>query len=247
MEVEIEFQGTLADDVVNYMFKRGIADALEVSIEYVVELKVSEIALGGGLRRLQSVQAKRYVVSYTILLPESVDADVVVAKANRIAMTSSAESQVFQQALTATKGVAQVRYIKSKKPAHKIGNGTTSTSPHSQAEQDQNETLQMSLAIGGTTIFMALLCFVASILIKRRSAWWKALASQGAEGDSEAGGTMYRVPSTNTLLDGNRTIEGLASKAVKRKGSFSTSSERETPVAVLDVEEAEPGLDKRTH
>merc|ERR1711959_626828 len=119
MEVEIDVQSIFTQEVAEEMFKGGIANALEVPTENVVKLSVSEIGQGPGLRRLQSIQTKRYEVSFGIILASTMDADVVVEKANRIAVPGTAESLIFRQVLTATNGVVQVRQIAMKVPAHK--------------------------------------------------------------------------------------------------------------------------------
>merc|ERR1712072_218738 len=98
------------------VFRKGIAFALGISIESVVELQVTEVQKGAGLRRLQSLQAKAYEVSYEVLPPESMDPDTVAEKANRVAVADSAESVLFRQMLKSTGSVEEVGQIVSKIP-----------------------------------------------------------------------------------------------------------------------------------
>lgn len=171
IQVDMDVQGTLAPEVVKPMFKRGIADAVGIPIVYVEKLVASEIQQGSGLRRLQPIQTKRYEVSYEIRVPSSMDADLVVEKANRIAEPDTAEAQLFRQVLTATPGVAQVRQIVLKIPARKIEDETTSVDPHTQANQDKDNKSWKGLVIGGIAIFMAVLCCITSaVLIRRKMA-----------------------------------------------------------------------------
>merc|ERR1712176_53820 len=84
MEVEIEARDNVTLEVLEEVFRRGIADALTVSIEDVVKLTVVEIGQGSGSRRLQSTKMKQYEVSYEVIPPSSVDPAAVVVKANLI-------------------------------------------------------------------------------------------------------------------------------------------------------------------
>jgi len=169
MEVEMDVQGILTQEVVEDMFKKGIADALEMTIEHVVKLTASQIGQGPGLRRLQPLQTKRYEVSYEVIPPRSMDPDDVLEKANRIAMPGTVESQVFQQVLVATDGVAQVRRIVSKIPAHKIVHESTTSAPHTQADEDEDKISWKGVVIGGVTIAMGIACLaVSAVMIKRR-------------------------------------------------------------------------------
>merc|ERR1711977_559218 len=81
----------------------------------VVELIASEIVQGA--RRLSAVQAKRYTVSYEVVVPSTMSVDALIEKANRIASAGSVESQTFRQVLTATDGVEQVSQVVIKIPA----------------------------------------------------------------------------------------------------------------------------------
>merc|ERR1719399_950778 len=96
MEVEIEVEGTLDQGVVEDMFTRAIASALNISTAHVLKLTASEIGKGSGSRRLASTQTVWYEVSYEVMVPSSMDPDAVVAKANRIAVPGSAESMAFR-------------------------------------------------------------------------------------------------------------------------------------------------------
>merc|ERR1711981_679702 len=102
------------------MGKMGIADALDIPFENVVNLTISEIGLVPGSRRLQPTQTKRYEVAYEVIpsyIPNSTY-KVFIEKANRITEASTWESQVFRQALIATDLVSQVEQVVSKVAAH---------------------------------------------------------------------------------------------------------------------------------
>merc|ERR1712086_1231969 len=129
MEVQIDVQGNLTQEAVENMFRKAIANALNISIEHVVKLTASEIQQGSRLRRLQSVQTKRFEVSYEVSLPNSTDLELVVAKLNRIAKTGSAESQVFRQVLADMEGVARVGQIVVKIAAYDMDDKISTTSP----------------------------------------------------------------------------------------------------------------------
>jgi len=105
MEIEIDVQDNVTQEVLEEVFKRGIAKSLNVSMENVVKLTVTEIGQGSGSRRLQSSVAKQYEVSYEVIPPSSMDLAVVVAKANLMTTASTAETQVFRKVLLAQAGI----------------------------------------------------------------------------------------------------------------------------------------------
>merc|ERR1712070_603652 len=180
MEVEIIVSGAMNQTVVEDMFRRAISKALDVAAEDIVKLAV--VGISTGSRRLQSNQTMRYEVSYEVLVPSSLDAAVVVAKANRIADAGSAESLVFQQVLTDTDGVAGVRNIEMKEPAsvYEVTTTTVATNiGHVKKDSDENKRWR-ALVVGGVTILVVLICLITSaILIKRK---------RNPAGDEEASG-----------------------------------------------------------
>merc|ERR1719440_365111 len=133
LEVELYQQGNISQDALQGMFKRALAAAVEIPLEFVVKLNVSEInETSGTTRRLQENQSnqtnqtdlhdnqtKVYEVAYEIMVPEYMDADAIIEKANRIAEPGSNESQLFRQVLLETDGVVAVGEIVSKVPAYK--------------------------------------------------------------------------------------------------------------------------------
>jgi hypothetical protein len=184
MEVEIIVSGAMNQTVVEDMFRRAISKALDVAAEDIVKLAV--VGISTGSRRLQSNQTMRYEVSYEVLVPSSLDAAVVVAKANRIADAGSAESLVFQQVLTDTNGVAGVRNIEMKEPAsvYEVTTTTVATNiGHVKKDSDENKRWR-ALVVGGVTILVVLICLITSaILIKRKRnpAGDEKASSQGAD------------------------------------------------------------------
>lgn len=187
------------------MFKKAIAIALRVPIENVVELQVTEVQKGAGLRRLQSLRTKVYEVSYEVLPPETMDPDIVAEKANHITAADSAESDVFKQSLKSTSGVEKIGEITSKIPAYKYQDQTTTETPSLKASQEE-ETSLVPFVIGGVVSFAAVLMLGGAIIYKRsRGAdHLKAGLSNGrwlaCEAEAGANEVLPRVPS-NTLLD----------------------------------------------
>merc|ERR1711907_3449 len=119
-----------------------------------------------GLRRLLSVQTKWYEVAYEVEVPSDTDADAVVSKANRIALTDSAESTQFREVLMATEGVVQVGEIVSTVPASKVGETTLGPDPQPSEEDDRS---WKAVIIGAVAVLLGLTCLVVSaIFIKRK-------------------------------------------------------------------------------
>jgi hypothetical protein len=170
-EVVLEVQGQLTQEIIEEMFKRAIAESLEVPLANVVELVASEIVQGA--RRLSAVQAKRYTVSYEVVVPSTMSVDALIEKANRIAGAGSVESQVFRQVLTATDGVEQVSQVVIKIPAQvgqieEIMAMSVDKTP-TQTDEGKNWT---ALIIGGIAIVLAVTCLASSavFLMRRRNA-----------------------------------------------------------------------------
>jgi len=170
-EVVLEVQGQLTQEIIEDMFKRAIAESLEVPLANVVELIASEIVQGA--RRLSAVQAKRYTVSYEVVVPSTMSVDALIEKANRIASAGSVESQVFRQVLTATDGVEQVSQMVIKIPAQvgqieEIMAMSVDKTP-TQTDEGKNWT---ALIIGAIAIVLAVTCLASSavFLMRRRNA-----------------------------------------------------------------------------
>merc|ERR1719440_1995585 len=149
IEVEIDVEGVIAQEVVEDMFRKGIADALGIPIANVVELTVVEIIPDKGSRRLQSTQKKLYEVSYEVLPPENVDAKVIEDRANRITTSSTYEANVFQQVVEETSGVAQVTQITSKVAAYQFEEAVTTAplAPNTTVTQEKDSGA-IGIAIG---------------------------------------------------------------------------------------------------
>merc|ERR1712196_120291 len=114
----------------------ALAAAVEIPLEFIVKLNVSESKQASGInRRLQENQTnqtnshdnqtKVYDVAYEIMVPDYMDADEVIGKANRIAEHGSNESQLFRQILLETAGMVGVGMIVSKVSAYKVGDEVT--------------------------------------------------------------------------------------------------------------------------
>jgi hypothetical protein len=203
LQVQIDVQGNLSQEVVQDMFRRAIAAAINVSVEHVVKLEVSEMNASvevnnsesnssevnssevngsglnssSGLRRLLSVQAKWYEVAYEVVVPSDMDADAVVSRANRIAMTDSDESLLFRQVLMATEGVEKVGEIVSTIPASKVGE--TTAAPDSQPS-GEDERSWKAVIIGVVAILLGLVCLVVTgVFIKRRMSLSDASKNEG--------------------------------------------------------------------
>jgi hypothetical protein len=208
LQVQLDVEGNLSQEVVQDMFRRAIAAAINVSVEHVVKLEVSEMnasvevnnsesnssevnssevnssevkssRLNGssGLRRLLSVQAKWYEVAYEVVVPSDTDADAVVSRANRIAMTDSAESLLFRQVLMATEGVEKVGEIVSTIPASKVGETTAAPNVQPGGEDERS---WKAVIIGAVAILLGLVCLaVTAIFIKRKMSLRDASKNEG--------------------------------------------------------------------
>jgi hypothetical protein len=166
MEVEFDIMGDMEQSVVENMFKEAIAEALEIPIDNVVKLEVSEINQGAGLRRLQSTQTKRYEISYEVLPLESMDPDVFVARANHIFEESTVESQAFYQTLT-NKGVTEIRQVVPTLLAYKISDTTTTTTTTTASAEDveANTTSQVGLVVLGVTLGCITIAVVVAVVV----------------------------------------------------------------------------------
>jgi len=128
-------------------------------------------AAGPNVRRLRFLSAgsdaktTRYEVSYEVLVPSSMDPDVIVAKANRIAEPGSAESQLFRGELTATPGVVSVGEVAVTKPAAWLEESPTKA-PKEEKDDASSKGLVIGLVIGA----IGILCLLtgAGIYIRSR-------------------------------------------------------------------------------
>jgi len=188
IKVVIEIQDNMTQEVLETMFKKGIAQALSVSIEDVVKLTVSEVGQG---RRLLSNQAKQYEVSYEIIAPTSMDADLLVEKANRITEANSTESQAFRQVLIAQDGVSKVLDVTVLIAAYKFEEQITTTASSKSKEPQSG----MSGGVIVLIIF-AVLLVLGGCLIAAGLAWRKRLAPAGARNNTkdarQSPGTLLR-------------------------------------------------------
>merc|ERR1712072_482913 len=169
-EVVLDVQRQLSQEIIEDMFKRAIAESLEVPLANVVELVASEIVQGA--RRLSAVLIKRYTVSYEVVVPSTMSVDAIIEKANRIAVSGSAESQVFRQVLTATDGVEEVSQVVVKVPAQVgqieeiIAMSVDKTPTKTNEGRDWT-----ALIIGGIAIVLAVTCLASSVVFLMRRRW----------------------------------------------------------------------------
>lgn len=199
--MEVQVEGELDKAVLVDMFRKGIAEALQVPISSVVDIKVNEVTNGQGLRRLQALQTKRYEVSYEVLPPKSIDPEVVAEKANLITSANTTEFQVFKETLQATSGVAEVGEIVSKVPAYTFQDETANMPPQTPTDPSEGSTSPVPLVVGGAVGFIAILLVGGALFYRRKVAAndaREALRRAAGESDAEAG-VIPRVPS-NTLL-----------------------------------------------
>lgn len=216
MEVEIIVSGAMNQTVVEDMFRRAISKALDVAVEDIVKLAV--VGISTESRRLLSNQTMRYEVSYEVLVPGSLDAAVVVAKANRIAEAGSTESLVFQQVLTDTDGVAEVRNIVLKEPATAFEvKPTTVPTDIGQVKTESDDGKRWkALAIAGVAILVVLICLITSAIVikrKRFPAHEEAASNSMPNGDVEAGSSFVdananAVMPTSQAPDESKDVAG---------------------------------------
>jgi len=210
MEVEIEARDNVTLEVLEEAFRRGIADALTVSIEDVVKLTVVEIGQDSGSRRLQSTKVRQYEVSYEVIPPKTMDPSVVVDKANFITKASTAETQVFRQVLLSLGGVATVNQVVPKVVAYQFEEELTTPEPSANVGPNKSEASGMSAGLIVLIVLLVFLCLVlvvvGVVVIKRKMEAEKrygAPTKNTGQGDLEAGNaTVVREPS-HTLLDGD--------------------------------------------
>jgi hypothetical protein len=207
MEVEIDVQDNVTQEVLEEVFKRGIAESLDVSIEDVVKLTVTEIGQGSGSRRLQTSKTKQYEVSYEVIPPSSMDPAVVVAKANLITTASTAETQVFREVLMAQNGIGHIKQVVPKVVAYTFEEEITTPAPSAVVGPTNDDTSGMSAGLIILIICLVLLCLVSVvvgvIMRKMRAEKRDGMPVKDLrQGDLEAGdATVAREPS-HTLLDG---------------------------------------------
>lgn len=180
LEVELYLRGNISQEILQGMFKRALAAAVEIPLEFIVKLDVSESKQALGIkRRLQENQTnqttshdnytKVYDVAYEIIVPDYMDADKIIEKANRIAEPGSDESQLFRQVLLETDGVVGVGSIVSKVSAYKVGDKVTSVAPTSPPEEDDDDEIWKVWVIGLSIAFVVVVILASSvILIKRK-------------------------------------------------------------------------------
>lgn len=214
MEVDINVQAGILQFALEAIFKRGIADTLDIPIENVAKLTVDELVSGSGPRRLQEIATNQYEVSYEVIATGSMDPDDLVSKANRITTPGTAESRMFQQLLTTQDGVAQMRQVVAKILARKFQDEIAIIAPPTSGQQDQDEASwdpKIVLAVTFSSLLVCLvLIFGSAFLLKRKLARVELKASPTAgpmeDDDLPAGSNpvVTRVPS-RTLLDVSET------------------------------------------
>jgi len=173
LEVEVYVQGSISQEVVEDMFTRAIAAAVDVPMELVVSLIATEVQKGpGSQRRLsdnmanetshQDNKTKFYEVAYEIMVPGNVNVNEVMEKADRIAEPGSAESLLFRQVLMSTNGVVGVGKIVSKVPAYTVEEATTA------APSEDDEKRWVSVLIGAIAFILGISCLVTTFILVRR-------------------------------------------------------------------------------
>lgn len=198
LEVEIDVKGNLSHEVVEDMFKRAIAAAVELPVRFVVKLEVSEInrsvptnlslsevngtsqtSLNSGIRRLEAIQTKWFEVAYEVIVPSYLDADTIVERANRIAVPGSEESQLFRDVLMATDGVERVGEIVARVPASKVG-GVTTAGPSSLTDEDKISWKRVVIGLSVAIAVVACLG-ISAVLIKRKMVTGDTYGQLGAD------------------------------------------------------------------
>jgi hypothetical protein len=195
LEVELDVKSDISHQVVQHMFKKAIAAAVDLPIELVTaELTLttaknislaeangsSELAQSSGARRLQAFQTRWYEIAYELVITADMDVDAIIEKANRIAVPGSEESQLFRNIMMATEGVQRVGEITSKVPASKIG-ATTAAPSGPAAEDGSSNNSWKSVAIGLSVAVVVIACLIVSAVLYKRK-----VVSSGAERDNLA-------------------------------------------------------------
>merc|ERR1712216_301732 len=105
------------------------------------------------------------------IAPDSMDANTIIAKADRIADADSAESLLFRQTLLSTTGVVGIGKITYKVPAYLLIRGSPEGTTLPDGEEDDEGTSWVSVLIGALAFVLGISCLVATfILVRRRMA-----------------------------------------------------------------------------
>jgi hypothetical protein len=212
MEVELDLGAEPVQEELFRMFRNGIASALAVPVKHMAKLAVSETLQDQGRRLLPVSEARWYDVAFEVIIPDSMDADVVVAKANNITRPYTAEAQIFRTVLMGTSGVAKVRQVLPKIPAFKFEDEVAgvATSSTSQAQAEPSVSWVLVVVI----VFLGILCMVSSagaavMLQRRRAAAAKQDDVAGLREAADHNCVVVRIPSRTLLEPGSGGEEAL--------------------------------------
>jgi len=120
-------------------------------------------------------------------VPSDMKPDNVVAKANCIAESGSAESLLFRQVLTETDGVTRVGQIVSKVPAYTVSDSTLGAPTQPLKEEDDSK---WKMILGGVGVFLLVSCLVTGGCVMKRKMETDSIAEpklQDKPGDVEEG------------------------------------------------------------
>jgi len=240
MEVELDLEAELVQEELLKMFQSGIASALAIPIKHVATLAVSDTlhhqpdqivdaahdAISNqtnqtNRRRLQVNQSKWYDVAYEVIVPGSMDPDVVMAKVTSITHPDTVEAQVFKSVLMGTPGVAQVWQVLSKIPAFKFEDEVAGVATSDPTLLDAEAETSTPWGLVVIIIFLVVLCVVVSVGVaivfqRKRARAAKQGDLEGLRNAADHDSVVVRIPS-NTLLAAE---EGALKKANSDTSSF---------------------------
>jgi hypothetical protein len=186
--------------------KRAIADAMDMSLDCVVKLGLSEVEHAQGTRRLGVFQRKTYDVPYEILPPSSFDIDAVMQAASRISKIGAPESQLFRQALTTQPEIKEVHLILEEVAAREFGDYIVEQLKVEKEStgDEERESSDTAVMVSIIAIASLLLLSAAGVMVYIHRAGCPKLSSIDPERDLDLEANcipvMPQAPS-HTLLD----------------------------------------------
>lgn len=158
--IDIDVPVNVALETLEEIVKKSIAVGLQVSIKHVVKLVVFEVGHGQNVRRLRSAQRKRYGVAYEIIVASSLEADVLVLKADHIAAPGTSEWRMFLQTLSAHDGVGEIHGVMQKVVARKFRDEVWVYGVVKQDRREESEWVTSGLSVIIAVLTCVIVCMV---------------------------------------------------------------------------------------
>jgi len=187
LEIEFSVERTPSHATLKEILRKGLANALNVSVNNVVRIVVSEIVTPqtlrtNGPRLLQSVLVVGYEVSYEVLPPASMDVDAIVSRANRITTEDTAEAHNFRTALTEESVVVEIRQIVPKIVARKFVDEIVNSPPQEEILEQTPPTAKQQESSDSVRLVLLVICPIILLILMACSAFcvWKMILKRNA-------------------------------------------------------------------